>query len=99
MAAPSFKQFEDDCLARGFDEVLERPWAANTQVASHSHPFDVSALMVQGELWLTVSGQTRHLQAGDSFELARNVAHEERYGADGALFWAARRHAAVTAPR
>ena len=99
MTAPSFQQFEADCRARGFDEVLERPWAANTQVTSHSHPFDVSALMVQGELWLTVNDQTRHLQAGDTFELSRDVPHQERYGADGALFWVARRHAVAATPR
>ena len=99
MTAPSFQQFEADCRAQGFDEVIERPWAANIQVASHSHPFDVSALMVKGELWLTVNDQTRHLQAGDRFQLPRDVLHQERYGADGALLWVARRHAATATPR
>ncbi len=99
MTALSFQQFETDCRAQGFDEVIERQWAANTQVASHSHPFDVSALMMKGELWLTVNDQTRHLQAGDTFQLPRDVPHQERYGADGALFWVARRHAAAATPR
>lgn len=99
MSTPSFQQFEADRRAQGYDEVIERPWAANVETGEHSHPFDASALMVRGELWLTVAGHTRHLQAGDSFELARGVPHQERYGAEGALFWVARRHAAPTTPQ
>lgn len=94
MTTPSFAQFESTQLAQGFDEVLERPWAPNTVVGTHSHPFAVSALVVQGELWLTVGDDTRHLQPGDRFTLARDVPHAERYGAEGAVFWVARRHAA-----
>ena len=31
MNIPDFKTFEADALARGFDEVAEREWAANTE--------------------------------------------------------------------
>ena len=31
-------------------------------------------------------------RAGDSFQLGRGIRHAERYGADGATFWAARRN-------
>jgi quercetin dioxygenase-like cupin family protein len=51
------------------------------------------AIVVAGELWLTEGEITRHLRAGDRFELARSVPHAERYGAEGATYWAARRHA------
>jgi hypothetical protein len=44
-------------------------------------------------MWLTEGDTTRHLHAGDRFELARSVPHAERYGAEGATYWAARRHA------
>ena len=98
MSDPSFSQFEAKRRADGYDEVIERKWAANVQTGEHSHPFDASALMVQGELWLTVASQTRHLHPGDTFELAQGVLHQERYGADVAVFWVARRHAAPAAP-
>jgi mannose-6-phosphate isomerase-like protein (cupin superfamily) len=94
MTAPSFAQFKTTQLAQGFDEVLERPWAPNTVVSTHTHPFSVSALVVQGEMWLTVGDDTRHLQAGDRFTLDRDVPHAERYGAEGAVFWVARRNTA-----
>jgi PAS domain S-box-containing protein len=95
-AAPliSFSEFEAAALAEGFDEVLERRWAANDVLDLHRHPFALKALMVQGELWLTRGDKTQHLQPGDRFELARNELHAERYGGEGAIFWIARRHAA-----
>ncbi len=90
---PSFAEFEAQARAAGFDEVLQREWAPGLALDTHTHPFAVSALMTQGDLWLTCGGQTRHLQPGDRFELARDEPHAERYGPQGAQFWAARRHA------
>jgi quercetin dioxygenase-like cupin family protein len=46
---------------------------------------------VQGEMWLTVGEGTRHLRAGDTFELDRELPHAERYGSAGATYWVARR--------
>ena len=59
MQQPSFEQFKADALAQGFDEVLERQWAAGTVLDTHTHPFSVSARVVQGELQLTVGEDTR----------------------------------------
>lgn len=97
MSSPTFQQFEATARAQGFDEVLERRWAADTVIDTHSHPFAVSARVVEGAFWLTVGPQTRHLQAGDTFELDADVPHAERYGARGACFWVARRHRPATA--
>ena len=93
MSTLSFAEFEAAARARGFDEVLERQWAAGTVLDTHTHPFSVEARVVQGEMWLSCGEQTRHLRPGDSFELARNVAHAERYGTEGATYWVARRNA------
>ncbi len=93
MTAPTYEQFKTDALAQGFDEVLQRQWANGTVVGTHSHSFSVSAQVAEGEFWLTVGDNTRHLQAGDSFTLARDIPHAERYGDGGALVWVARRHA------
>ncbi|MES2718570.1 MAG: cupin domain-containing protein [Pseudomonadota bacterium] len=93
MSAPSFDQFKTDALAQGCDEVLERQWTPGTVLGTHSHAFAASALVVQGEMWLTVGAHTRHLLPGDTFELERDVPHAERYGAEGATYWVARRNA------
>ena len=91
MNGPSFSEFEADALAQGFDQVLERQWKPLTVVDVHTHPFAAKALVVAGEMWLTVAGETRHLQAGGRFELDREVPHSERYGSEGATYWVARR--------
>jgi quercetin dioxygenase-like cupin family protein len=92
MDQATIKAFEASARAEGFDEVVERVWAARTVVAAHTHPFAVKALVVQGEMWLTVGEDVRHLLPGDTFALERDEHHAERYGDDGATYWAARRN-------
>jgi quercetin dioxygenase-like cupin family protein len=92
MGRASFEDFAGDARAAGFDEVLERTWAPNTVIDTHTHAFSVSALVVQGEMWLSVGADTRHLRPGDTFELGFEVPHAERYGAEGATYWVARRN-------
>ena len=92
MNSHDFDTFSSAAKASGFDEVLERRWEANTWLDTHTHPFDVQALVTEGEFWLTVEGQTRHLRPGDAFHLARHVAHAERYGPQGATYWVARKN-------
>ena len=88
----SFEMFRDEMLAAGYEEVLERAWAPGAKAPIHTHPFEASALVFQGEMWLTEQGGTaRRLQAGDRFHLQANVPHEERYGPQGAIYWVARR--------
>lgn len=95
MTSPlTFDQFAAARRAEGFDEVLERRWPAHKVLAEHSHPFAVKALVVAGQMWLTVGNNTRSLHEGDEFELARDMPHAERYGAEGATFWVGRRNAA-----
>lgn len=94
MPAPTFAEFREQALAQGYDEVLERIWAADSIVETHTHPFALKALVVAGEMWLTVEGHTRHLVAGDQFSLGHEQAHAERYGPAGATYWVARRNPA-----
>jgi AraC-like ligand binding domain len=87
----SFTDYETDLKAQGFDEVLERKYLPLTVIDTHVHAFAAKALVVEGEMWMTVDGNTRHLQAGGTFELDPQVAHSERYGSEGAIYWVARR--------
>jgi len=93
MSDVTFSEFEADARAQGFDAVLERRWSPCTVLDVHAHPFAAKALVVRGEMWLTVGSDTRHLKAGDTFELDREVPHSERYGSEGATYWVARRGA------
>ena len=91
MAHITFQTFEAEASARGFDEVLERKWTPHAVQGAHTHPFAADALVVQGEMWLSVDDVVRHLRLGDTFVLEANVVHSERYGAEGATYWVARR--------
>jgi hypothetical protein len=87
----SFADYEAEMRAQNFDEVMERNWLPLTVVETHTHAFAAKALIVQGEMWMTVGPETTHLPAGGTFELDPQVAHSERYGAAGATYWVARR--------
>ncbi len=87
----SFEQYAAEAKALGADEVVERVWAPDTVVDTHGHPFAADALVVAGEMWLTQGGVERHLGVGDTFSLAADEPHAERYGAQGATYWVARR--------
>lgn len=91
MTSMTFEEFKATQMTAGFDEVIERTWQPNTVLDTHTHPFAVEALVLQGEMWLTVNGKTQHLLSQDRFTLARDVPHEERYGPQGATYWVARK--------
>jgi Cupin domain len=92
MTYANFEEFRDHKLHEGYDDVLLREWTPGFSNEVHTHPFDTYAIVATGEFWLTVDGQTLHYRAGEAFQLARNVPHSERYGSEGAVFWAARRN-------
>ena len=93
MSDVTFAAFESEARAQGFDEVLERRWPPSKVLDTHTHPFALRALVVAGEMWLTVGDDIRHLLPGETFALERDVPHAERYGTDGATYWIARRTA------
>jgi hypothetical protein len=92
MSNLSLADFEASARADGYDELLERQWEPSMVLDTHTHPFDARALVTQGEMWLTQQGTARHLKPGDTFTLARDEPHAERYGPHGATYWVARRH-------
>lgn len=91
-AHETFAEFEARARQAGFDQVIERRWEPAVVLDTHTHPFGVEALVVQGRMWLTCEGRTRELGPGDRFSLERDVPHAERYGDEGATYWVARRH-------
>lgn len=93
--AATIAAFDAQARAAGFDEMLDRRWPPGAVLGTHTHDFDVMALVTEGEMWLECGGVTRHLHAGERFELAREVPHAERYGAAGAVYRVARRRAST----
>ncbi|WDZ97271.1 cupin domain-containing protein [Herbaspirillum sp. WKF16] len=90
--ALSFEQFRQTMLAQGYDEVVARHWKQAEEVEIHTHPFEANAIVVQGEMFLSVQGEAeRRLLPGDRFHLMPGTPHAERYTAEGATYWVARK--------
>ena len=92
MDRSDFAVFESQARAAGYDEALVRQWAPDAVIAQHAHAFDADAVVTEGEMWLTCGDETRHLLPGDTFQLPNGTPHAERYGAQGAVYWVARRN-------
>lgn len=93
-AVPDFAAFEAEMRARGFDNVIERRMEPGAVLDDHEHCFALELLVVEGEMTVQHHGITRRLLPGDRLVLPRGEPHAETYGAQGAVFWVARRHAA-----
>jgi quercetin dioxygenase-like cupin family protein len=72
--------FEAELAAEGFGPPELREIAAGTYNAGHSHPFEVKALMLAGELQLSSEGRTATYRAGDVFTMAAGCEHVEQFG-------------------
>ena len=94
MSQLTLETFRRMAQAEGFDEIVERAWEPCVMIETHTHPFAVKALVTEGEMWLIVGYHERHLVPGDVFTLQRDEPHAERYGPQGATYWAARRYTA-----
>lgn len=89
-------QFTRELGELGFTEVLTRVWAANQFVDTHTHAFEVRALVLEGELTLRCGSESRRLSAGDVFTLEAQRPHAEQYGPNGATFLVGRKYTSPT---
>jgi quercetin dioxygenase-like cupin family protein len=84
-------EFELALRQDGFNEVLTRELPAGFSVAEHAHPFDVRALVLAGEITLTVDGLGRAYREGDVFVMPAGRPHQENVGPSGVHYVAGRR--------
>ena len=87
------QMFIDQLNREGFDEVVTTRLPANEQRAAHAHPFEVKALVTDGEVTLGVAGQSTTYRSGDVFTMARGCEHTELYGPLGVGYVVGRKHA------
>lgn len=78
----STADFEAELAAEGFGTPEVREIAGGTHNPGHSHPFEVKALMLAGELQLTCEGRTATYRTGDVFTMAAGCEHVEQFGAE-----------------
>lgn len=82
--------FEDQLKSEGY--VVSTSETIGPKVnPTHSHPFDVKALVLKGAITLTSDGKSQTFGPGEVFEMARKCEHFESYGPEGAVVLAGRR--------
>ena len=57
----------------------------------HSHPYEVQALAIEGQIDITIGGIKTAYLAGDVFHLPPNQIHSENYAAKGVKYLASRK--------
>lgn len=84
-------EFEAELKAQGFPEIAIGEQEPNCSRAEHAHHFDVSALVLEGEITLGVGGERRTYRAGDRFTMAAGCMHTEDVGPAGVRYVVGRR--------
>ena len=84
-------QFEAQLKTEGYPEIRTNAYAPNCHNAEHTHPFDVHALILEGEITLTIDGKARKYGVGDEFRMQAGCPHTEDVGPAGVRYLVGRR--------
>jgi quercetin dioxygenase-like cupin family protein len=84
-------EFEAALKAENYDEIVNISKAVGYQMGEHMHAFDAYALILSGDITLTVDGVSATYQAGDTFRLAANTMHQESTIPQGVNYLVGRR--------
>jgi quercetin dioxygenase-like cupin family protein len=85
------EQFLQLLLREGFPEPVEVQQAPNGQLGIHEHPFEVKALVVEGDITIVIDGLSKNYKAGKIFHLEFKRHHAESYGPEGVKYLASRK--------
>jgi len=85
------EQFLNMLVLDGFPEPILVEREADGFLDDHTHPFEVKALVVSGQIDLVVDGVRTAYVSGDVFHLSANQVHTERYGSSGVQYLASRK--------
>lgn len=84
-------KFLEILAAQGFGEVVIVTREPGGMLASHVHPFEAMALILEGEIHIASAAADRVYRPGDIFHLQANEAHTERYGMQGVSYLVGRK--------
>ena len=90
--------FETALRRAGFD-IGHQALAAGSVVGEHAHPFDVRALVLSGDITLTIAGENYAFREGDIFVMPAGQRHAETVGAEGVNYLVGRRRITAEAAR
>lgn len=86
------ESFRDALIEAGYLEVVTRSLDPGCALDAHSHPYDVRALVLDGEITIESDGVATTYRPGDVLEVERDCMHAEKCGAGGMTFMVGRRH-------
>ncbi len=75
----------------GFPEPVEVQQVPNGQIGVHEHPFEVKALVVEGDITIVIDGLSKLYKSGEIFHLEFKQPHAESYGPEGVKYLASRK--------
>jgi len=83
--------FEKRLVAEGYPEIRTNSLEPNRHNPEHTHPFDVLALVTEGDITLTIDGTARKYAVGDEFTMQAGCRHIEDAGPQGVKYLVGRR--------
>lgn len=84
------QSFEAELKNEGY-ETATNSNPANKINPEHTHPYDVKALVLKGEITLNCDGTATTYKEGQIFAMARDTPHFEAYGPEGTTILFGRR--------
>ncbi|APW38940.1 hypothetical protein RD110_18450 [Rhodoferax koreense] len=85
------EEFKLELAAHRFPPPVLVSRDATYALGDHAHDFDACALILEGEITLTLAGVATTYAAGDVFRVPAGQVHEEQAGAAGVQYLAGRR--------
>lgn len=79
-------KFEDALKRDGFGEILTTGFPGGHDLGEHAHPYELRALVLEGEFRIVVNGSEFVYRPGEVFALQREIRHAERTGPNGVRF-------------
>lgn len=86
------EQFLSMLVLDGFPKPTLVEREADGFLDIHTHPFEVKALVVSGQIDLVVDGVRTSYISGELFHLLENQIHTECYGNNGVQYLASRKN-------
>ena len=84
-------EFQRHRQAEGYGQFETRKLPNTYASKPHTHPFDVAALVLDGEITLTCGGKPSTYRRGEIFTMAQGAEHSETVGAQGVEYIAGKR--------
>jgi hypothetical protein len=76
----------------GYPDPVEVQQVPNGSLGSHTHPFAVKALVIDGSIDIAIQGNQKTYAVGDVFELSFEELHSESYDSTGVSYLASRKY-------